>query len=91
MSMATNAKSAKARATIAANMLKKNWTFGRSFDDCFEMGDGDQVMNYLIEKTKRDKTLANNILLKMPELGTPEANMRLHDAIKECSWFRYHR
>lgn len=46
MSAATRAKTAKERATIAIRMMKtnKSGSFGRSFDDCFEMGDSDQVV-----------------------------------------------
>lgn len=46
MSAATNATTAKQRATIAIRMMKNNKSgdFGRAFDDCFEMGDGDAVV-----------------------------------------------
>ena len=84
MSSATNAKSAKARATIAANMIKKQSHFYRAFDDCFEMNDGDEVMNCIIEKARTDQKLALAILQKMPKLGRPEYNVRLHQAINEC-------
>lgn len=54
---AKTAKSAKARATIAARLLKTVSNLGRSFDDCFEMGDGGEVKRLLIEKAKSDAEL----------------------------------
>jgi len=84
MSMATNAKNARQRASIAINMIKKQNNFYRAFDDCFEMNDGDEVMKYIIEKTRKDRILAIAIKIKMSKLGTPEANVRLHEAIDQC-------
>lgn len=86
MSLAINAKSAKARATIAANMIKKQNKFYRAFDDCFEMNDGHQVMEYLIQKTAKDPILAANINLKMPSFGCccGDFNIRLHQAINQA-------
>src|SRR5262249_43361453 len=61
MSEAISAKSAAARAAIAANLLKgtreRNKDLGREFDDCFEMGDGDEVLRLLIERAKDDLAL----------------------------------
>lgn len=58
MSTAIRTKSAKARATIAAHLLKTiKGDLGRSFDDCFEMGDGAEVKMLLIEKAKTDPEL----------------------------------
>jgi len=66
MCKAIEAKSAKARATIAANLLKRTKAefeagcrsgLGRSFDNCFEMGDGEQVRDLLIERAKTDAEL----------------------------------
>ena len=81
MSLATRAKNARQRACIAANMIKKQNSFHRAFDDCFEMNDGDEVMNILIEKTAKDPKLALAIKQKMPRLGYGEFNVRLHKAI----------
>jgi len=85
MSLAINAKSAKARATIAANMIKKQNNFYRAFDDCFEMNDGNEVMEWLIKKTAKDPVLALNIKNKMPNLGCGcnDYNIRLHQAINQ--------
>lgn len=47
---AIKAKSAKARATIAINMLKTYKTLGRSFDNCFEMYDGAEVKAEIIKR-----------------------------------------
>jgi len=82
MSQAIEVKSAKRRASIAANMIKKQDNFYRAFDDCFEMGDGDEVMNWIIKKTATDPILAYNIKKKMPKLGYGEFNVRLHEAIE---------
>lgn len=87
MSMGQNANNAKQRATIAANMIKRQDTFTRAFDDCFEMGDGDVVMNCIIEKASKDPLLAKAILDKKPSLGFGESNVRLHDAIRTCLQF----
>src|SRR5215469_8266527 len=61
MSEAIRAKSAAARAAIAANLLKetkgRNEDLGREFDDCFEMDDGDEVLRLLIERAKDDLAL----------------------------------
>lgn len=83
MSLAINAKSAKARATIAANMIKKNNNFYRGFDDCFEMNDGHEVMEYLIQKTAKDPVLAMNLRVKMPGLGYGDFKVRLNQAIDQ--------
>ena len=61
MSEVIRAKSAAERATIAANLLKgtkeRNKDLGREFDDCFEMGDEDEVLRLLIEHAKDDLAL----------------------------------
>jgi hypothetical protein len=61
MSEATRAKTAAERATIAANLLKgakeRNEDLGRPFDDCFEMGDAEEVMRILIERATDDLAL----------------------------------
>lgn len=67
MSAAIRAASAAARATIAARILKttKPWPqgygLGRSFSNCFEMGDGDEVVRILAERMLRDPALAEGI------------------------------
>lgn len=86
MSLAIDAKSAKRRASIAAIMIIKNKSFYRAFDDCFEMGDGDEVMEYLIQKTAKNSILAINIKTKMPRFGEGcgDFNKRLHQAIEKA-------
>ena len=46
---------------IAANLLKgvkeRNDDLGRPFDDCFEMGDADEVIRILIERAIDDLAL----------------------------------
>ena len=65
---AKRVKSARARATVAARLLKtvKPWPrgygLGRSFDDCFEMGDGGEVKRLLLEKAKTDPELLSAML-----------------------------
>jgi hypothetical protein len=72
MSQATRAKSAKSRATIAIRMLKTQKTLGRSFDDCFEMFDGDKVKAIILERAKTDYTLLVKAkeFFNWPELGS---------------------
>jgi hypothetical protein len=65
MSQATKARSAKARATIAARMLLGQKTLRRSFDDCFEMFDGGEVLSLLWLKAESNPTLKQ----RMVELG----------------------
>ena len=59
-------KTAKARATIAANMIKAGRPhYGeddREFDTCFEMGDGGEVVKHLTEKVITDRQLAYEII-----------------------------
>ena len=65
MSAATQAKSARARAGIAARLFKtvKPWPngfgLGRNFDDCFEMNDGAEVKRILFEKMRQDPDLVS--------------------------------
>ena len=58
MSAAIRAKSAKERATIAAGFIRRGNTQSRAFDDCFEMGDGTQVVIYLLAKAITDPAVA---------------------------------
>ena len=60
MSAATKARSAKARATIAIRLMKTVKVLGncRSFDDCFEMFDGDEVVTDIINRAKGDAAIA---------------------------------
>lgn len=64
MSAAIKAKSAKARATIARNLRVKirRGHLGRSFDDCFEIGDGDNVLQLLIERVQSDEEFCAAVL-----------------------------
>jgi hypothetical protein len=61
MSEAIRAKTTAERARIAANLLKgtteRNADLGRPFDDCFEMGDADEVMRILIDLARDDIAL----------------------------------
>jgi hypothetical protein len=47
MSAAIRASSARERAIIAAQYIRRGATDSRGFDNCFEMGDGDAVMAFL--------------------------------------------
>jgi hypothetical protein len=64
MSLAIYAKSAKARATIARNIYVNNMSgdFHRNLDDCFEMGDGDEVAAILAERVKTDVQFREAVL-----------------------------
>lgn len=61
--------SPKARARAAALMLCRVTydhgpsprTGGRAFDDCFEMGDGDRVMEHLIALLREDSILSRDL------------------------------
>lgn len=63
MSAAILAKTAKERATIAIRIMKNNKDpFTRAFDDCFEMGDGDEVVKIIKERAKRNPVLMALVL-----------------------------
>ncbi|MGF9890857.1 hypothetical protein ABEX78_19585 [Priestia megaterium] len=76
--------SAKRRASTAIRLIKNGNIHERNFDDCFEMGDGDEVMYYIAERARTDKEVAEAILEYVPQLGTDSSNKRLMDAIEEC-------
>jgi hypothetical protein len=63
MTTAHTVATARARAGIAARLLKsiqpapKGFGLSRSFDDCFEMGDGDEVLQSLLEAARSDADL----------------------------------
>lgn len=54
MSAAIRATTARERANIAARFIRGCSTDGRAFSDCFEMGDGDEVLRLLLEKGDRN-------------------------------------
>ncbi len=54
MSRAIDAKSTSARATIAIRKMKAGHTYLRSFFDCFEMGDGDDVIREILRRAETD-------------------------------------
>lgn len=65
MSAATRAKTAKARATIARKMIMSHKTgssFPRSFDDCFEMGDGLEVVAELRRRAEANAGFKSALL-----------------------------
>lgn len=58
MSQATRATSAKERAAIALRMMKTYKDLNRrTFGDCFEMGDGDEVYGIIMDKVRADLSL----------------------------------
>jgi hypothetical protein len=65
---AKTVKTAQARATIAARLIKttkpypQGYGLGRSFDDCFEMGDGRDVYCLLLLKAETDMELLKAML-----------------------------
>jgi hypothetical protein len=80
MSQASNAKSAKARATILRNIFVNNRTgnFGRNLDDCLEMNDGAQVVAECIKRLEWDLDFCL-AMLKHERHGIPA----ITDAIKQ--------
>jgi hypothetical protein len=61
MSEAIRAKSANARATIAIRKIKAPYELGRSFSDCFEMNDGDEVMREIQRRALTDARLVQAV------------------------------
>jgi len=76
MSAATKAKSAQARATIAIRLLKttqpwpRGYDLGRNFDDCFEMGDGNEVHALVVTKARFDPELRAAMRKHSSHVGT---------------------
>jgi hypothetical protein len=54
MRCAIRVKSAKARATIAISLMKLKRTHCRSFSNCFEMDDGDDVIREIVLRSAVD-------------------------------------
>ena len=85
MSMAIRASNARQRATIAAQIIKHQKNIStRCFEDCFEMLDGDEVMDHLTVKAGKDPVLARAILEKCSWLGSGDYNVRLLEAVNAC-------
>jgi hypothetical protein len=67
MSRRHTCRTARARATLAAKLLKTTDPYryrvslGREFDDCFEMHDGDEVFRLLATAARQDPALLEAI------------------------------
>ena len=94
MSAAIKAKSAKARANIAARMLLRTIPhympggklMGRAWDDCFEMGDGDEVFRLLIDKVMIDPELRREVVrheYEMPPVLLEAARHPLRSSLEK--------
>ncbi len=57
MRKAQNVKTARSRAAIAIEMLRKGLHEYRAFDDCFEMGDGTEVVKIIVKRALNDGNL----------------------------------
>lgn len=66
------------RKQYARKCILSGNTNTRSFDNCFEMGDGDEVVLYLIEKalsvTEKDKIFVETIRQKPYRVGSENYN-----------------
>lgn len=49
-----SAPTTKDRAAVAIRLIKQNRTRGRSFSNCFEMGDGDDVIREIVRRANKD-------------------------------------
>lgn len=58
MSAAINARDARTRARIAIQKIRRGQIHSRTFDDCFEMGDGDTVFALVKARADRDPIFA---------------------------------
>lgn len=54
-------KSLTERVNYAARVIKNGRPTSRAFDDCFENGDGDEVVRALVRKSKENPILAANL------------------------------
>lgn len=83
MSAGIEANNARERATIALGFIKRGTNDNnRSFDDCFEMGDGNEVMEHLISRASNNKNTAIALHLNASDLGFGDYNKRLKEAIQ---------
>lgn len=82
---AKTVKTAKARANIAAKMLKAPYRLyddlGRDFDDCFEMGDGDKVYRLLVAMADADADLTAAIHRRGCGIWLDPAYRATHEAL----------
>lgn len=65
------------RVALAASYIAKNRSGTRTFDTCFEMGDGDAVVVALYRRTQKrpDSKLAKNLFKVLsPNTVMPEVN-----------------
>ena len=62
MTAAIQAKSARARATIAIRMLKTQKKLYRAFDDCVEMYDGTEVVREIRRRSRTDAELVQALV-----------------------------
>ena len=84
ISRGSKAKKAITRAKIAADIIKNYKRFDRGFDDCFEMGDGNEVVKHITEMARTDRQLASALLDRKP-LGDVNGSLeRLNNACYEC-------
>ena len=81
MSAAANAKTAKGRAGIAVRMVMSGQKLGRSFDDCFEMNDGEQVIQDILRRCKVDARIAQEFICR--RVFGPEVTEKLQQIVKE--------
>ena len=84
MKKAHQVTTAYERALIVVRMIKTGeGLHSREFDTCFEMFDGDLVMDHLINMTSQDYILAKAVKIRALDLGTPESNLRLLKAVED--------
>ena len=78
MSAASRAKTAKARAAIAIRYLqyhkRRDNGFPRSFDDCFEMDDGDEVFEIIKQRIRDDADFRRACVLHGCQVWIDEAD-----------------
>lgn len=81
MSAAANAKTAKGRAGIAVRMVMSGQHLRRSFDDCFEMNDGEQVVQDILRRCKADVRIAQEFISR--QVFGPEVTEKLQQIVRE--------
>ena len=81
MSAATNAKTAKGRAGIAVRIVMSGQRLGRSFDDCFEMNDGEKVVQDILRRCKVDVRIAQEFISR--QVFGPEVTDKL-----QMKWYK---
>jgi len=66
-----------ARLNYAARIICERGPTSRRFDDCFENGDGDQIVAALVERSTKNPRLSENLPRYVAQTSIDAARTRL--------------